>query len=692
MKRAATFLLLCCLACGPSEERGATSQAPLNVVVITLDTCRADALGVYGQPLPASPRIDALAADGLLFENAVTSAPSTLPSHSSLFTGKEPFAHGVRSNLGYELAEDNVTLAETLRSRGYATGAQIAAPVLGRERKLGQGFEIYVDPGKTETVLEQIEAKEAGRTRLVRPAEEITREGLAFLRANAERPFLLWLHYFDIHRPHDPPPEFRARVPGSPYHAEVARVDHAVGEIADEIERLGIRDHTLVVVTSDHGEGMGEHGEESHSFFVYDSTMRIPLIFWGAGAVPRGARADTLVRLVDVAPTVLDLVGAPAPPGIQGTSLRPLLQDPGRDLSLVGYGESIEPTTTFGASTLRFVRHGRWKYIHKLNPELYDVVADPGELQNLAESRPEVVAEMRARLQSLIEAAPAAPEGAQVSMDAATLQQLHALGYVGGPAPQQTPDELADLEVRGPDPTTRIDDVWKMSVAMGFVLQGDYARAEAILSEVVERNPDSVSPLHYLITAIQRQNRVDDAIPLYRHLIELQPESAAPRSDLAKLLRTSGEVGEAEDLFRQALLLDPCTVPARLHLSDLLREQQRYADQVAVLAAGPDDCFDSQITRNALAYALATSPDDAVRDGARALALSRKVVAETGEQHPDYLDTQACAHAELGEFEPAIDLVDRAISLLEGHDVPEAMEAYREHRARFVAGEPVREP
>jgi len=155
-----------------------------------------------------------------------------------------------------------------------------------------------------------------------------------------------------------------ARVPGSPYHAEGARVDHAVGEIADEIERLGIRDHTLVVVTSDHGEGMGEHGEESHSFFVYDSTMRIPLIFGGAGAVPRGARADTLVRLVDVAPTVLDLVGAPAPPGIQGTSLRPLLQDPGRDLSLVGYGESIEPTTTFGASTLRFVRHGRWKYSH----------------------------------------------------------------------------------------------------------------------------------------------------------------------------------------------------------------------------------------------------------------------------------------------------------------------------------------
>jgi len=691
MKRIATLLLLSCLACGPAEDPKATSTAPLNVVVITLDTCRADALGVYGQPLPTSPRIDALAADGLLFEHAVSSAPSTFPSHSSLFTGKEPYAHGARSNLGYELAEGNVTLAEVLNSRGYVTGAQIAAPVLARGRKLEQGFDSYVDPGKTETVLEKLDAAEKGRFRLTRDAEEITEQGLAFLRANSQRPFLLWLHYFDIHRPYDPPPEFLQRIPGSPYHAEVARVDDAVGRIADEIERLGIRKHTLVVVTADHGEGLGEHGEESHSFFVYDSTVRVPLVLWGADVVPRGARADTVVRLVDVAPTVLDLVGAPTPPGIQGVSLRPLLGEPERDLSLLGYGESIEPATTFGASPLRFVRYGRWKYIHKLIPELYDVETDPSELNDLAASQPEVVAEMRARLRSLLAAAPKAPTGAQVDMDPATLQQLHALGYVGGPSMAEPEDELAEFEPHGPDPTTRIDDVWQMSTAMGMILNGRFTEAETILRPIAERNPNSISPIHYLITAIQKQNRIDDTIPLYRRLIELEPESAAPKSDLAKILRSKGENQEAEDLFRQALLIDECTIPARLHLSDLLHSEGRYADQVAVLEAGTE-CFDSQITRNALAYALATAPVDDVRDGHRALEIANRVVEETKRRHPDYLDTQACAYAELGQFEPAIAAVDQALALLEGHDIPEAMEAYRDHRASFLAGEPVRDP
>jgi arylsulfatase A-like enzyme len=704
MNRRRLWLLLPLLlvwGCGPGDEPASEAPAqpppkrslPLNFVIITLDTVRADALSAYGQKLPSSPRIDALAAEGLLFEQALASAPSTLPSHASLFTGKHPYAHGVRSNFGYSLAEENVTLAEVLGSRGYRTAAEVAAPVLSRQRMLAQGFATYRDPGDTETILERLEAQEEGRKRLLRSAEEITRAGLDFLRQNADRPFLLWLHYFDAHRPYQPPAEFQQQIPESPYHAEVARLDHSVGLIADEIERLGMRERTLVVVTSDHGEGRGDHGEESHSFFVYDSTIHVPLIFWGADAVPRGQRVSGLVRLVDVAPTLLDLVGAPLPAGMQGVSLRPLLQNPGLDLALTGYGESIEPASNFGASTLRFIRLGRWKYIHKLEPELYDVVADPAEVDNLADRHPERLAELRARLTELIDASPAKPAGSEVKLDTETLNQLHALGYVGGATPVEFTDEASMLEVRGPDPTTRIDDVWDMSVAFGYLLNDQLDEAEAIFRKVHERNPNSLYPLQSLIETLYPQERHDEVAPLLRRLIELDPENPLPRSDLAKVLRKLGELEEAEALFRQTLVLDECVEGARLHLSDLLHSRKRYREQVAVLAAGIDDCAKSVTIRNALAYALATSPDGEVRDGERALLLAQAAVDETDGKHPDYLDSLACAYAELGRFEPAVANQELAIALLEEHDIlPEAMETYRDHLASFRAGEPAREP
>lgn len=703
MSRACLLLLLPLLlawGCGSGEEASPDAPAapvdrslPLNFVVITLDTVRADALSAYGQKLPTSPRMDALASDGLLFEQALASAPSTLPSHATLFTGKHPYAHGVRSNFGYSLAEENVTLAEALGSRGYQTAAEIAAPVLSKERMVSQGFATYRDPGDTETILQRLEAKEAGRRRLLRSSDEITRAGLDFLRQNTDGPFLLWLHYFDAHRPYHPPPEFQRQIPESPYHAEVARLDHAVGLIADEIQRLGMRERTLVVITSDHGEGNGDHGEESHSFFVYDSTIHVPLIFWGADVIPRGKRVRSLVRLVDVAPTLLDLVGAPLPAGMQGVSLRPLLRNPELDLALTGYGESIEPASTFGSSTLRFIREGRWKYIHKLEPELYDLATDPQELDNLADRQPERLATLEARLRELIDTAPARPTGSTTELDQEALNQLHALGYVGGPAPSELADEASMLEVKGPDPTTRIDDVWNLSVAFGYLLHDQQEEALAIFRDIHERNPDSLYPLKTLVDTLYELERNDEVEPLLRRLIELEPENPMPRSALAKVLRKQGKPDEAEAFFREALALDECTVQARLHLSELLREGKRYREQVAVLEAGDDDCAKSVTIRNALAYALATSPDDEIRDGERALQLAQAAVDETEGTHPDYLDSLACAYAELGRFESAVTHQQRAIALLEGHGIlPEAMTSYREHLARFEAGKPAREP
>lgn len=673
-------------------QRASAPSARPNLVVITLDTVRADALGAYGQALPTSPRIDGLAADGVLFEQVVSSSPSTLPSHSTLFTGKEPFAHGVRANTGYQLSDQNLTLAEVLKASGYRTAAEIAAPVLAARGRLDQGFDSYRSPGSDESLLEYIDAQQSGRNYQTRNAEAITAAGIAFVRSHARQPFFLWLHYFDAHREYDPPAAFERRIPRSPYHAEVARIDHGVGQLIDEITKLGLRERTWVVVTADHGEGLGEHGEDSHSFFVYDSTMRVPLILWGPASLPRGVRVSSLVRLIDVAPTVLDLMGLPALEGAQGTSLRPVIESPGADPGLVGYGESLRPTSTFGSSVLRFVRHGRWKYIHKLNPELYDVIADPAELANRAASQPKVVEELRGRLETLVRTGPSGPGDAAVTVDAATAAQLQALGYAGADAPAIV-DEASLLELRGPDPAARIGDVSKLSIAFGYLRADQTQQAEALFREVVSRNPQSAFALDGLIKAVLRQDRPEESIELLRRGLELDPASTKYRMSLQKYLRERGDLEGSEALLRETLALEPCAVIARLHLADLLHERKDYAGQRKALEAEPAKCGGPVQTRNALAYALATAPVDALRDGPRALSMAQAAVTETDAGHPGYLDTLACAYAELGRYPEATAQLERAIALIEGHQVPEELRVeFREHLAAFAAGRPVRAP
>jgi tetratricopeptide (TPR) repeat protein len=466
-----------------------------------------------------------------------------------------------------------------------------------------------------------------------------------------------------------------------------------VGLVLDELERLGLRERTIVVLTADHGEGLDEHDEETHSFFVYDTTMRVPLVFWGADAIPRGRRVASLVRLVDIAPTIVDLLGLSPLEGAQGVSLKPLLEDPGADLGLTGYGESIESTMTFGSSVLRFVRLGNWKYIHKLEPELYDVGADPGETRNLAARHPEVLARLRARLEELITAAPAKPEDAEMAVDEETLAELQALGYMGGRPPQNLDDEFASLELRGPDPTSRVDDLRYFVAAWGDIRFRNFGRAERRFRRVWKNNPDSPFVLYGLIRSVSHLNRDDELIELLRRGIELEPDSVEYRLLLGQKLEERGETGEAERMLREALDLDACSAKARLLLAELMRAAARYEDQLAVLEAGDDSCREWVVVSNALAYALATSPRDELRDGRRAVRLAEAVVAETEGQHPDYLDTLAAARAETGAFDQAIAEQKRAIAMLEGHDVPDGViESFQRHLAAFEAGEPVREP
>ncbi|MCA9509950.1 MAG: sulfatase-like hydrolase/transferase, partial [Myxococcales bacterium] len=681
-----------------ASQASAPSAAdkPLDVLLITMDTTRADALGLYGQERPTTPNLDRFAERGAIFDRAYASQPSTLPSHSTILTGRLPFAHGARANAGYVLSEDNETLAEVFARHGYVTAAEIAAPVIGRRTKIDQGFAHFRDLDSFDSRRKRVYVAEGGGDprgyELVeREGSDITRRGLEFLRRHTEEPFFLWLHYFDPHAFYAPPAPFNERFSDAPYYSEVHYTDYQVGRVLTELRQLGLLERTLVVITADHGESLGEHRELTHSYFVYDATMHVPLLVVAPGRVPAGVRIASPVRTADIAPTVLDLAGLPPLAGAQGVSLAPLLRGESAARVLDVYGESFEPLSMFGSNALRFLRQGRWKYVHKLEPELFDVEADPGETVNLASEDEGRVAEMRASLEAFVEREHVARDDNRVTLDDETLAQLNALGYVGEGAPR-TFEEMADLlQLHDPDPAARIDDMLTYSLVWGDIKSKQYDKAFAAGMNLLDRNPQSLPIVRAVLSSIEGDDKAERSLPILDRAIAIDDQNPGFHVSRGEALIELGREEEGERALRTALELDPCHAPARVVLANHLNARARYREQLELLERGVEACDGEINLRNDLAYLLATAPDDAVRDGTRALDVARAVVRDAEFERPDFLDTLACAFAEVGNFQRAIKHVDRALELLSQRDSPDAMVApYRAHRAAFERHEKVR--
>ncbi len=395
---------------------GFRQPARPNVLVITLDTTRADHIGAYGGRV-ATPYLDWLARTGVLFEQATTVAPLTLPAHCSLFTGRFPPHHGVRENRGFVLPPKETTLSEILRARGYRTGAFPASVILDRRQGLSRGFDRYDG---------DFPDKPPDWTALRRTADQVVDRALRWIDGRRSSPFFAWLHFYDAHAPRTPPDPYRSMYPGDTYSASIAFVDGQIGRLLNWLAGRRLLDRTLIVVIADHGESLGEHGEWTHALRLYQSVLHVPLIVRAPGR-PVGARVAALVRTVDVMPTLLDMLGFGATSPMDGVSLVPLVTGSEKDLHLDAYSETLYPALRRGWPAGHALREGRFKLIEQDREELFDVVADPGEVCNLAGTEPLLASRMSARLEVLSAGVIAVPRGD----DADRRSRLAALGYVG---------------------------------------------------------------------------------------------------------------------------------------------------------------------------------------------------------------------------------------------------------------------
>jgi len=413
---------------------GAFDAPRVNLILITLDTTRADRLGCYGCAEAQTPNLDRLAAEGSLFLNARVHLPLTLPSHASILTGTNPYWHGLDTN-GQKLADEGVvTLAESLDNEGYTTGAVIAAFVLTRAYGLDQGFHEYDDsipPPAAQSLVANAEI----------PADQGLRKAIAWLDRHGEERFFLWWHIFDPHDPYEPPGIFAHRFKRNPYDGEIAFVDSVVGELLDALEARNLFDSTVLAVIGDHGESLGEHDEEFHGLYVYNSTLHVPFILRGPG-VPQGRRVTELVRSIDLAPTVLELLGGREDPACQGRSLTALMAGR-REEPRISYFESKEFNKVYGWAVLRGVERDGVKFMHQPEPELYFLDDDPGELHNLAAQQPQTVEAMAGVLDRIMRESVGGP-GAEYDLrqDVESLEKLVSLGYVSGGSRHESSSEV----------------------------------------------------------------------------------------------------------------------------------------------------------------------------------------------------------------------------------------------------------
>ncbi|MHC4707954.1 MAG: sulfatase-like hydrolase/transferase [Planctomycetota bacterium] len=578
-----------------------TARPIRNVILISIDTCRADYLGSYGYPRKTTPNIDAIADTAALFENVISPVPLTLPAHCSMMTGTIPPYHGVHDNFNYWLHGRNVTLAELLKENGFATAAFVSAFVLDSQFALDQGFDTYYDH------LDRQQARL--ETANERRADKTTRLALDWLDNHSEDKFFLLVHYYDPHTDYEPPEPFASKFSDNLYAGEIAYTDHYIGSVIKKLKSLGIFDSSLIIITSDHGEMLGEHGEDEHGYFIYQSALRVPLIFRLPGQ-RKPQRIKDPAGLVDIVPTVCSLLGIQTPSPYHGRDLSVYLRsgDTSHPQRFI-YAESLYPTK-YGGNSLLGVVSARYKYIQTTRPELYDIQLDPAESENLIPLRPDLARMLRDQLkQTLEENVRKLEPDARAAPDDETIRRLQSLGYVTGPVSEefdfdsdrQDPKDLLDFYMSNAKLIRlvrheRLDearalceqlilqrpDYYGIHRDLGTIaaLKGDPQKAVPYMLRSLQLNPDQAGLHNHLAMILTDQNRYDEAIDHFIKSVVLNPNQVGPHFAWATVLEQQGKLDEAAAHYTAVLEIDPATASAHNNLGSVLLRQGKY-DQAA---------------------------------------------------------------------------------------------------------------
>ena len=539
----------------PAPAARAPLPRPSSVLLVTIDTLRADYLGCYGRESIATPNIDRLAARGVRFATAIAQVPLTAPSHASILTGAYPQVHKVRDMGGFVLDEKIPTLATLTSRAGFTTAAFVGSAVLHHAYGLGRGFATYVDdmhPPKGTKKLPGVVAEVRG--------EVVTERALQWLEKSAGKKFLLWTHYYDPHFPYDPPEPYRSRYPKDRYGGEVAYTDSSVGRLLDALRERGLADDTLVVLVADHGESLGEHGEYTHGAFLYDSTVRVPLIVAGPG-IPSGRVVAPQVRSIDILPTICDLLGLAPGEQAQGVSLVPALVEGHAVGSNYCYLETLYPRSHLGWSELRGMRTDDWKLVVGPKPELYRMTKDRAETENVLAHYPAQAEELQRRVWEAAGPRQTLGELRPRPVDDERRRELQALGYVNaGVRPIR-------IDMSGPDPKERVAVLEALERAGEAMNHDRFQEGARILEKTAREDP--TNPLVYTELGLCYQNlrQFDRAERVYREAIRNKADGDQTHAELGEIYIRRGDLARAVEFMERAARLNPTNLENMINLA-----------------------------------------------------------------------------------------------------------------------------
>ncbi len=631
----------------PAAEAVAVPAGPrLNVVLITLDTTRADRLGCYGYKDAVTPNLDAIARNGVRFAKAYAPVPLTLPSHASIMTGRNPYAHGVHNNGSYALPDSTPTLARALKSRGYRTAAFTASFSVDSRFGLDGGFDLYDDDIQPGSPFKSANGE--------RRAEQVLQlfEPWFEKAAASPDPFFAWIHFFDPHLPYNPPSPMREELAGRPYDGEIAYMDLILGQVMLRLKARGLLGRTLVVVAGDHGESFGEKGEWGHGVFLYEPAVHVPLLIYSDGRLPAGKVVDSRVRLIDIFPTVLDILGIPAPEGIQGQSLLPYIQGRRQD-DLEVYLESFYPRENFGWAALTGLVSGLWKYIEAPTRELYNLPADPGESDNLAASDGRADADgLKARLGAILK------EGVASSRRTASeseIARLRSLGYVDYSDPSGRAGAI--------DPKDKLDELKIVQDAEKAEYEGRFAEAAALYRKMIAQRPEAASSYIGLALSQARLKDFGGAVATLRQGLDRLPDSELLMTRLGYTYLMMNKPQEAAEVMGNILRLHPASPDALTGLAMILEGTNRRDEARGYLEKALAVEPESKFLRTAYAENLAA---------AGRMPEAEKIFQALIEDYPkDPAAPKAlgAAWARAGDFSRAIQAFQSALALGPDPDV-----------------------